>query len=73
MAFQEAAIRRLFSTLNPGVSQSAIDFSAYIDPSLHMDENIEKLESQYPYYEWRAESRSGWERAREMGSTLERE
>jgi hypothetical protein len=45
----------MFSQLNPGEDPASVDFTAYVDPSLHMDENIDKLESQFPVYYWRAD------------------
>lgn len=45
----------MFRRLNPDADPSEIDVDSYLDPSLHMDENIEKLERAYPMYRWSAE------------------
>lgn len=53
--FQAAAIGRLFRRLNPYADPQEIDVDSYLDPSLHLDENIEIFERAYPQYAWRAE------------------
>ena len=53
--FQVAALRRIFSKLNPTVGNDVVDFESYVDPSLHMSENIEVLKRAYPVYRFEAE------------------
>ena len=55
--FQEEAARRLFKRLNPEADPGDIDFSAHIDETLSLEENIDKLEKAYPMYVWRGEPR----------------
>jgi hypothetical protein len=54
--FQAAAIGRLFGRLNPETDPSEIDVSSYLDPTLHLDENIEVFERAYPMFRWKAEN-----------------
>ncbi len=54
--FQIAAIRRMFQQLNPEIDSQTVDFSSYVDPSLHMPENIAILREAFPTYRWEAAS-----------------
>lgn len=56
--FQAAAIGRVFHQLNPDADAQEIDVDSTLDPSLHIDENIEVFERRYPQYLWRAEERN---------------
>jgi hypothetical protein len=46
------ALKRAFLQLNPGASVDAIDWSAHVDSSLTLSENLQIFERAYPGYRW---------------------
>ena len=51
-AMQIASLKRIFSSLNPGVGVDLVDWTAHVEEALTLPENRLELSIEYPQYKW---------------------